>query len=189
MLRMSTLARWFPASRFIHIVRDGRDACLSQTKQDFGFDDVLPCAAAWREQVWWVREIGAILGPDRYFELRYEDLLEDPERWLRSLCRFLGVPFAEAMLRYHEKVDHSIPQSRRHLWPLLTEPPRKDNAGLWKKQMTAAQRVCFEKRAGVVLRQLDYETLESASGGYVEEFLSVARRVRKLIAHRVFRRK
>ena len=189
MVRMSQLDRWFPGSRFIHIIRDGRDACLSQLNQDFGFDDVLPCAAAWREQVWWVREIGKVLGPSRYFELRYEDLTARPEAMLREICRFLGIAYAPQMLEYHQKVEHSVPDSKRHLWPLLSEPPRADNTAQWKRKMRPGQRVCFEKRAGPLLRELEYETLPgNTSGGYWEELRSLARRARSGIAGR-FRKK
>lgn len=189
MLRISQLDRWFPGCRFVHIIRDGRDACLSQLTQDFGFDDVLPCATAWREQVWWVREIGTVLGPSRYFELRYEDLLAQPETLLREICRFLGLEFSAQMLDYHRKVDQSVPDSKRHLWPLLNQPPRVDNTEQWKRKMSAGQRICFEKRAGPVLRELGYETLPGrASGGYLEEIKSLVRRARAGLASRITRR-
>jgi Sulfotransferase family len=189
MLRLSQLNRWFPEGRFIHIIRDGRDACLSQLNQDFGFDDVLPCAAAWREQVWWVREAGALLGPDRYFELRYEDLVSRPEALLREISDFLGVAYSPQMLEYHRKVDQSVPESKRHLWPLLHQPPRADNTEQWKNKLSSGQRICFEKRAGPLLRTLGYETLPgAASGGYFEELRSLARRARLGIAGRLKRK-
>ena len=178
MLRIPTLLRWFPDGRVLHIIRDGRDACLSQLKQDFGFDDCLPCAEAWREQVWWVRSMGEVLGPTRYFELRYEDLTGDPERWLRQICDFLGLAYSSAMLDYHQRVEHSVPESKRHLWPLLAEPPKPDNNFRWKAEMSGSLRIAFEKRAGQVLRDLRYETLPSpAKGGYGAELTSVARQV------------
>jgi len=89
MLRIPGLLRWFPDARILHIIRDGRDACLSQLKQDFGFNDCLPCAEAWREQVWWVRQLGELLGPEQYLEVRYEDLVADAEGQLKRISRFL----------------------------------------------------------------------------------------------------
>jgi hypothetical protein len=86
MLRTPTLLRWFPDAQFLHIVRDGRDACLSQLKQDFGFDDCLMCGFSWREEVWWVRQLGEMMGPDRYWEVHYEDLIANAEMRLRDIC-------------------------------------------------------------------------------------------------------
>ena len=190
MVRISQLDRWFPESQFIHIIRDGRDACLSQLQQSFGFDDLLPCAAAWKEQVWWVREMGKLLGEQRYFELRYEDLVAQPQQHLLAICQFLDIPYSPVMLQYHEKVDQSVPQSKRHLWPLLNQPPRQDNTDQWKRKMKAAQQLCFEKRAGDVLREVGYETrFPNPSGGYLEEVMSMARRARKGILGRIKKRR
>jgi hypothetical protein len=189
MLRMAQISRWFPRSLFLHIIRDGRDACLSQLRQDFGYDDVLPCASAWREQIWWVREIGAVLGPSRYFELRYEDLVNAPETHLRAICRFLGLDYSDQMLQYHQNVEQSVPDSKRHLWPMLTDQPRADNTEQWKKKMTAGQRICFEKRAGSVLHALGYPTLPGPpAGGYFEELRSLARRARLGLTSRLKKR-
>jgi hypothetical protein len=170
MTRLPQLDAWFPGCRFVHIVRDGRDACLSQLRQTFGHQDPLRCAEDWREQVFWVRTIGRLLGPGRYHELRYEDLLAEPDQQLRALCRFLGLDYAAAdMLAYPERRDQAVPEGKRHLWPLLDQPPQQSNAGKWRREMSPALRVCFEKRAGAVLAELGYETLQRPSGAYLEE--------------------
>lgn len=187
MERVDRLARWFPGCQVIHIIRDGRDACLSQTRQTFGFDDLFECADCWREQVEWMRRIGGILGPSRYFELRYEDLVTDAEPILRRLAAFLGVEWSPAMLEYHKAVKGSVPDSKRHLWPLLNQPPRKDNAGLWKKAFSAGQRIAFEKRAATMLRAMGYETLPRATGGYGAELRSMGMRIWRAVRRRMRR--
>jgi hypothetical protein len=170
MTRVHVIDRWFPGSRFVHIIRDGRDACLSQLKQSFGYSLVLPCAAAWREQVWWVRAMGSLLGPARYCEVRYEDLVAEPERELHRITAFLGVDYEPGMLLYHQRVDDSIPQEKRHLWPLIDRPPQISNVGGWKRVISPALSTCFEKRAGRLLGELGYErTTEVPSGAYLEE--------------------
>jgi hypothetical protein len=175
MIRMDELVEWFPDARFVHIIRDGRDACLSQLEQTFGFNDILPCASAWREEVTWVRRIGSIMGGDRYYEFLYEDLVRAPEPVLRAVCEFLGLPFAPSMLSYHERVADSVPDSKRHIWPLIGEPPRASNAQVWKSKMSPATRTCFEKRAGLLLGELGYETLpRPVSGAYLEELRQFA---------------
>ena len=187
MERIDRLAQWFPGCRIVHIIRDGRDACLSQTRQDFGFDDLFECAACWREQVEWVRRIGGVLGPDRYFEFRYEDLVAEPEPILRRIAAFLGVDWSPAMLEYHRQVKKSVPDSKRHIWPLLDQPPQKDAAGRWKAAFSAGERIAFEKRAGPVLRSLGYETLPRATGGYGAELRSAGHRVWRAVRRRLRR--
>lgn len=176
MTRMHRVNEWFPGSQFVHIVRDGRDACLSQLKVEFGFDDLLPCACRWREEVEWVRRIGALLGPARYLELRYEDLVKRPEEELRRVCSFLGLGYAPEMLEYHRRVERSVPESRRHIWPKIARPPQADNVEQWRREMTPGQVLCFEKRAGRLLDDLGYATTPGPwTGGYLAELGSLAR--------------
>ncbi len=185
MTRMHLLNRWFPRCRYIHIIRDGRDACLSQLEQDFGFADILECAECWREQVSWVRRIGELLGPSRYFELRYEDLVENAELKLREVCDYLGVEYSAKMLAYADNLDRSIPRSKRHIWKLIDQPPHRASLGRWRRQMGRPLRIAFEKRAGPVLRELDYEVLPGTpSGAYFEELKSIATRTRKAMGRR-----
>ena len=161
MHRIDRLHRWFPTCRIVHIIRDGRDACLSHRGQSFGVQDLTECADLWREQVEWVRRMGVLLGASRYHELQYEDLVARPEEVLRGVAAFLGLPWAPEMLTYHERVDRSVPEEKRHLWPLLNQRPVADNAGRWREGMTAGERICFERRAGRMLAKLGYETLPS----------------------------
>jgi len=185
MVRVQQLNRWFPQSRFIHIVRDGRDACLSQLQQDFGFNNLLDCACAWREEVQWVRRIGSILGTQRYLEVRYEDLIVDPATRLGEICRFLGHEYHEAMLRYHESIGDAVPDEKRHVWALIDQPPVTDNAGRWKAKLSHAQRVCFEKRAGEVLKDMGYDVLPAASGAYLEEIRNLGASAWKSLGRRL----
>ena len=185
MRRIHLLNRWFPNCKIIHIIRDGRDACLSLSKQEFGSDDLLQCANSWREQVWWVRCAGEILGPSRYLELRYEDLVNNPERELKRICRYLDITYSSQMLFYYHNVERSIPESKRHIWLLISEPPRKDNIERWRRELSKGLRVCFERRAGSVLRELGYEVLPgTCSGGYVEEIKSFIRTAWKTFRQR-----
>jgi hypothetical protein len=49
------------------------------------------------------------LGPDQRHELKYEDLIRDPEGELGKICEFLGVEFDEAMLDYPRDSTYGSP--------------------------------------------------------------------------------
>jgi hypothetical protein len=173
--RMDLLNQWFPDCQFVHIIRDGRDACLSHLEQSFGHDDLLLCACDWREEVQWVRRMGSLIGPARYAELRYEDLVRAPEAELRRLCDFLRIAYHPDMMKYYERVSSSIPASKLHIWPKIVKPPLADNINRWKDGMPRGLQICFEKRAGSILRDLGYEVSPGPwSGGYYHEVLSIA---------------
>jgi hypothetical protein len=189
MVRIDQLTRWFPHSRIIHIVRDGRDACLSQLEQSFGFDDLLECACEWREQVQWVRRMGAVM-TDRYHEVKYEDLVVHPSETLRRISEFLEIPYQESMLQYMHQVSRSVPESKRHIWPMIDQAPRADNAGRWRQRMSSGTRICFEKRAYDVLRESGYDVLPTRPGGaYLREGWNLLTKGWKALRRRVSRRR
>jgi hypothetical protein len=188
LVRLHVLNRWFPDCRVVHLIRDGRAACLSLKAQAFGPDDLLDCACAWREEVGWARRMGELLGPDRYLELTYERLLDDPARELGLVTAFLGFPYAAEMLRYPERIRESVPDEKRHIWPLIGEPPRKDNAERWRSLMGRGVQVCFEKRAGELLEELGYETTPRPwRGAYATEVRFLGARVLRALRQRVAR--
>lgn len=186
MLRIDRIHGWFPGARFIHLVRDGRDACLSLRDQPFGHDDILACAVDWREQVWWVRRMGRLLGAARYHEVRYEDLVADPQSELRSLCRFLGLDFDADMLAYHRRVDEAIPAEKRHIWPMIDSAPRSDNVEKWREAMSTGEEICFEKRARDALEESGYAVRETPPrGAYATEVAFMLRRIARVMRRRL----
>jgi hypothetical protein len=81
------------------------------------------------------------------------------------------------MLKYHERVSHSIPSSKLYIWPKIVMPPQADNVDRWKDRMSRGLQVCFEKRAGSILKELGYEVSSAPwSGGYYQEIRSIVRR-------------
>lgn len=95
------LAAHFPTAKFIHIVRDVRDYCLSINKA-WG-KNMRRAAQRWADSVGAIR--GLELGP-RYLEVRFEDLIGDPGAVAERACRFLGVPYERDMVRLGEAVEN-----------------------------------------------------------------------------------
>ena len=185
---MDIANRWFPDARFIHIVRDGRDVALSHETYVYGAATTLDCAEKWDRMVRMNLKMGAMIAPERYKRIRYEDLVLDSERVLRELCDFIGVDYSPRMLEYHRGVDKKVPETHRFLWPALNKPPVKDKVLGWKARMSASKRIVFEGIAGDLLRELGYEsypTVPKSVGGYAYElwcFLGRGGRIRRFMA-------
>ena len=185
--RMGTLHALWPEARFVHLIRDGRDVALSlmnwpsvRTKKPGTFptwkDDPVSTAALWWElNVRRGREAGAVLGPQLYRELRYESLVAHPAQECAALCGFLGLPYDEAMLSYHEALgaedDHEVVHDRQPITSGLRH---------WKTQMPAKDVECFEAAAGSLLDELGYpRAFTSARPVAVEH----STQVRSMLAH------
>ena len=175
MQRLDILERAFPGAQYVHLVRDGRDAALSfiEMRRRPRFNWARPrglsaFAAQWRREVEGARRFGRERAAGRYRELRYEDLVTDPQTTLRELCVFLGIEFDPAMLDYHRDakalVDH----------PRLAEAPAP---GLrrWGEQMARDDGERFEAIAGELLTELGYERVYPQPSTIARAFAMVHR--------------
>lgn len=158
MQRLDLLERVFPGARYVHILRDGRDAALSflamRRKPRFNWSRprrIAGFACAWRLEIEGARRFAAGV-PGRYLELRYEDLVAEPEERLRELCAFLRLPFEPQLLEVNRQLD----PARLLDHPRLAEPPRQGLRN-WRTQLAAGQAELFEAIAGELLWQLGYE--------------------------------
>ena len=168
--RMRRVASALPEARFVHLVRDGRDVALSQVEVDFGPDAVADSARDWAEGIDRARRQARRLR--HYLELRYEDLVADPETVVRRVCEFIELPWNPAMLDYHEGAEErmsevardfdrgggpSIPaavRASRHT--RVVEPPQTGRVGRWRTEMSPSDREAFESIAGELLTELGY---------------------------------
>ncbi|MGH9062440.1 MAG: sulfotransferase family protein, partial [Acidimicrobiales bacterium] len=88
-----------PECRVVHLIRDGRDVAASLVAAGTSWGSswaprqVGAAARWWRERVLAAR--GAGLGPDRYLEVRYEDLEADGAACLARCLAFCGVEAGE----------------------------------------------------------------------------------------------
>lgn len=156
-LSMTLLARLFSGARFIHLIRDGRDVALSYLSVPWGPTTTWQAARKWRRDVQAGRRAGRALGPARYMEIRYEDLVAHPKEVLAATCSFADLPFHEGMLDYH------FHASERIEWPdgmqfhaSATKPPAS-GARDWRTQMPDSDLKAFEAVAGQLLDELGYE--------------------------------
>lgn len=146
------LAELFPESKFIHAVRDGRDVALAHTDGT----KIEQVAVSWKRRVTAGREAGKALGPDRYIESRFEDLIEDTETSVRRICDFLDLTYDTQMLRYYERAGDIVATTAvpdRHKDIFL--PPTK---GLkdWRRDLSDDQVARFEALAGGLLSDMGY---------------------------------
>jgi hypothetical protein len=150
----------FPAARYVHLLRDGRDAALSFLAVPAGImtagwghpRDAAGFACLWRVEVEDARALGARAG-ERYLEVRYEDLVSAPEETLRCLCAFAQLPYEDAMLDYVGRSESARKPHQQRLNQPLT-PHARD----WRTEMSADDRHAFDEVAGDLLHELGYET-------------------------------
>jgi hypothetical protein len=156
-LHIPLFANLLPEARFVHLIRDGRDVALSlMDVPHWGPTDVRTAALRWQQFVEAGREGARRIEPERYLELRYEDLVSSADQALRRICGFIDLPFEPEMLDYHKHLDSLLPTvSSPHIHESLRRPL---TAGLrdWRTQMTPQDKLAFQEIAGPLLKELGY---------------------------------
>jgi len=170
-LLVPILAQLFPRAKFIQIIRDARDGIVSgwfaNLRRGREFTDRfpdLPSYIAYYVNSHWIPYITtarSIAGtqPQRYFELRYEDLHAEPEPWIRRLLTFLEVDATdEAVARCRR--DGSFERLSGGRQPGQEDPNshfRKGIVGDWRNHFDQGCIETFMAHGGQMLRALGYE--------------------------------
>lgn len=144
-----TLASAFPDAKFVHIIRDGRDAAQSFHRR-WGYHP-MHTITRWKKIVGEGMRQGREIGFDRYLEVSYEALTEDPASHMRVVCEFLDLAFHENVLR----------SSMRHMAAndeLVAKNEIVKNSGKWRMYFDHSMIEAMEEVAGGLLTTLGYET-------------------------------
>ena len=157
-VRAGEFAALWPRAQFIHIVRDGRDVAASHlaSGKPWAYATVVEAAAGWRGVVDGARRA---CPADRVADLRYEDLIEDPQRVMARLLRFLGVAWDDAVLRHHDAPHALIDRPFGH--PSAADAVRpffSDAVGRFRREMAPGAVTDFERVAAGTLQRYGYVT-------------------------------
>jgi hypothetical protein len=154
---ISKLAEVFPGARFIHVIRDGHDVCLSLETAGWFEDTMWHRARYWNEIVSLGRSQGARLGPERYLEVHYEDLVLNTAETLRRLCSFLGEDFEDGMLESHRSAGENIAPWEAKIHAKTMRPPESSDVRRWKREMGTLSIAVIECVAGGLMDALGQE--------------------------------
>lgn len=115
-------------------------------------------AQSWEDNVSQTHQLGRQLFAERYYALRYEDLLARPYEMLGRMWRLLGVDgrgLEDAVGREMENNPDADWQEEKA--PELAAALEKGKQGSWEQLFTAADKALFKQIAGDVLIAWGYE--------------------------------
>jgi hypothetical protein len=163
--RIGAIFRCFPAARFVHVLRDGRDvACSLRTHPRHKVVDgrlvpqdtwkpIAGCARRWVRDIegsrpWW--------GDARFHTVRYEDLVLDPRPVLAKLMAFLGEDWDEGMLAHAGAHSPFRDATRFAQNPEALGAVNASSIGRWQRDLDARDRRIVKQIAGPLLVELGY---------------------------------
>lgn len=149
----------FPDARFVHVARDARAVALSLRKSRAHQLPLLYGAKRYAADAALGVAMERALG-ERSHRIRYEDLVTDPERELRSLADFLGVGFEPALLEGASKLPLTPGEQRHEHHTNVSKPIDASSAERWRDKLSAAEDAAILHLCGGVMRDLGYEVGE-----------------------------
>lgn len=151
------ISQKWPCAKVIHIYRDGRDVALSLKNARFGPKTIYANAYYWKNYLERVNQLKNKIEPTKFFEMSYENLLENPETELKKLCDFLGEDFEQSMLEFYKNKNEykTDDQNRQN----LMKPVIKNNSEKWRTEMSKKELRVFEAISGNLLKEYGYEVI------------------------------
>jgi len=178
----------FPRAVVLAIVRDPRDVCLSLRGLPWNYDS--PPESAWKWRRYARRtERYAELFSSQFREVRYEQLLETPERVLRDVLNWIGAPFEEGVLSFHRGENSRAGLTQEPWKRKAARPIDPSNKEKWKGQMSPAERWIIQEITGKYLRKKGYEPAPVAlDGTFWRTLIEIGGRSIRKIGSRIARR-
>ncbi|KAI5098865.1 protein-tyrosine sulfotransferase 1 [Silurus meridionalis] len=105
---LSYLAKIFPRAKFILMIRDGRASVHSMisrkvTIAGFDLNSYRDCLTKWNRAIE-TMYTQCLEAADKCLPVHYEQLVLHPEKWMRTLLKFLNIPWNEAVLHHEELI-------------------------------------------------------------------------------------
>jgi Sulfotransferase domain len=137
---------------------EDREGFLANGESIFTESQIRQLARSWNEQVGHGMRQGHSLFEERYLEVRYERLLDDPHNELMRLFEFLGVDCGpEVVDRVVEENKFEKIAGRPQGQEDSSSFYRKGVVGEWKEVFANRDKQIFKEEAGELLVELGYE--------------------------------
>lgn len=147
----------FPDAKFVNMIRDGADVIHSYLTAGVQ-PDLDAAATRWKKAVNAASEF-ASSNPDQVRDFRYEDLVRDPEKITRCVCKYLHIKFGRELVRDLGSLDsmQDVLVYKHH--ENLKETVTPNFVGKGRELFSKDERVFLQAKIGVELKALGYEPL------------------------------
>lgn len=154
---VALVRRYYPEAQFIYMVRDGRDVAVSAKKTIFNHYSVYYVAQLWKKEqqtgIYWLNK----LSEEDILLLKYEDLLNDPQGQIRSLCSFLKEPYEAGLLNFFDTSEAKEGGRLNPAWENTSKQIIKNNYNKFRSELSGKEVELFEAIAAQELDRFSYK--------------------------------
>jgi len=147
------IIKMFHFAKIVIVIRDCRDVAMSLNKAEFSKISYISAAKRWQRDANMTKKIIQKYDKQIYL-LKYENLLENPNKTIISVLKFLDLPndpdIMERYVRHEDDVVHTKST-------LYRQPLNKNNIYKWKKYMSKRDIIDCEAIAKESMEYFGYE--------------------------------
>lgn len=154
-LKLDFLLKYFPFSRFINIYRDARDCYCSARNHQY----VIQGKSLKKYAKYWKKCVRARLKQGEQpniLDVRYEDLVTQPEKIIKEIMVFLNEEYDPKQIMPEYYSQNTITKSKRQEFSKLSKSIDNSNIYKYKEKLTKEEIEMFRKIAGDELQTLGY---------------------------------
>lgn len=161
-LHVPQIFEFWPDAKVIHIVRDPRDVYAS-LRQIRKWDTVTTFGNLWCKFLW----AGAKAAPSAY-EIRYENIILEPEKTMRAVLEFLEEPWESNVAQFSGKADDfdkvkKLSGVSSSTLKRLKQPLTSTRIGIWQEviddlEISALRKIAHKNGLGPLYEQIISET-------------------------------
>lgn len=157
------LLLWYPECKIVHIIRDPRAMAISRKNDPGGTSIKVKKYANFSffikkimvffvifQYIWTSRLHFKYKKFKNYALFRYEDLLADPEKVIRELCKFTEIDFTPEMLMPREGQASSVTGKRQKGF-------EKKVASHWKSVISPLEKIIITSFTKASMRRFEYD--------------------------------
>ena len=101
--------------------------------------------------------------PDSHLEIRYEDIVSEPEKQFEKLCTFLRIPYSAIPFDFHKKGEAASRMYPKEILEKyqssLFKKISTEKVGRWKEQLTSPEVKSADATAGKYAELAGYERM------------------------------
>ena len=157
----------FPNCQFINIIRDGRDVVCSY-KERWGSKTIFTAIKKWNKIIDLTYEYRTKFNKERYMEIRYEEMVSNPEKETKRMMIFLGEKWIPELLEHHTKQHDfwfniktgeniDFEKEKRPLRHSPSKPIFQSSVGKWKKNLNTVEKAIIKISLKENLKKMGYK--------------------------------
>ncbi len=145
---------YYKDAKIIHLIRDPRSIFASWKKATYQKIDYWGCIFNCLDNMNYADHYSKLLSPKKYMVVKFEDILDSPQTYAKSFCKFLNIKFSRDMVRPKNWERIFKTKNAKLGWSSIE---KKKISGFYKNRKDSWKRFLNDEEIFVIQTFLNYQ--------------------------------